>query len=131
MSMSYPPTVKELAAEFLLAKKAENDAKDKRISIEAELAALLEFPEEGSKTHNVDDYKIVIKGVINRKLDEEKWQQIESQIPENLRPVKTKLVLDDTGVKWLKNNEPEIYAIAAEAITVTPGKTSVSVEHKE
>jgi hypothetical protein len=124
-------SVEQLAAELLAAKAEEAAAKDRRISVEDDLIKLLDVPQEGSKTHNVDGYKIVVKGVINRKLDEEKWAEVADRIPENLRPVKTKLVLDETGVKWLQKNDAEHYAIVAEAITSTPGKTSVSVERKE
>ncbi|QQP96474.1 hypothetical protein JHW38_25310 [Lysobacter enzymogenes] len=32
------------------------------------------------------------------------------------------------GLKYLRDNEPELYAIAAEAVTAKPGKASITVE---
>ena len=39
-----------------------------------------------------------------------------------------KELLDEKQLKYLRNNEPETYAIFAEALTATPAKPNVTVE---
>jgi hypothetical protein len=41
--------------------------------------------------------------------------------------VKIKRELDDTGVKYLANNEPQIYKLLAKALTIKPAKTAVTI----
>jgi hypothetical protein len=81
--------------------------------------------EEGSKTHAVGSYKVTITGRINRKIDWELFDQVSSKIPETLWPVKR--TLDVTGVKYLANNEPQLYKVLSPALTVEPAKTTVSI----
>ena len=53
-------TVAVIAAEWIEAKKEEIEANKKRVGIEDELIALLGAKEEGSETHNIEDFKIAI-----------------------------------------------------------------------
>ena len=50
-----------------------------------------------------------------------------AKVPPALRPVKMEPKLDETGVKWLQTNRPDLYAIMSKCLTVKPGKTGVKV----
>ena len=118
----------EIAEDLFKAKLEESFAEAKRIALEQELIALVGAKEEGAQTHEIGDFKVTITGRINRKID---WaifdKDIASKIPESLHPVKVKRELDETGVKYLANNEPQLYKILATALTVKPAKTSVTI----
>lgn len=120
-----------LARDWTDAKLAEDKCKEWRIAVEEALDKILGHKPEGSKTHTVGFYKVTMTGVINRKLDHDKWKEVEKQVPAELRPVKTKLELDEKGVKWLQENRPDIWRVVAQAVTTTPGKTGVKVTRKE
>lgn len=118
----------EIAEDLFNAKLEESFAEAKLIALEQELIALVGAKEEGAQTHEIGDFKVTITGRINRKID---WsifdKDIASKIPESLHPVKVKRELDETGVKYLANNEPQLYKILAKALTVKPAKTSVTI----
>jgi hypothetical protein len=118
----------ELCIKLTQAKAAEEIAKAERVAVEEEIVKLCGARDEGSQTHTAEGFKVEITAVINRKMDWEKWADVESQIPEALRPIKMKEELDVPGVKYLQANEPQIYALLP--ITVTPGKTGVKVTRK-
>ena len=118
----------EIAEELFAAKLAEREANEKRVALEEELIAVLGQKEEGAQTHQVGDYKITITGKLNRKID---WDMFDSaiaaRIPESLHPVKIKRELDDAGVKYLANNEPQLYKLLSKALTIKPAKTAVTI----
>lgn len=118
----------EIAEELFAAKQAEREANEKRVALEEELIGILGQKEEGAQTHHVGDYKITITGKLNRKID---WDMFDStiaaRIPESMHPVKIKRELDETGVKYLANNEPQLYKVLASALTIKPAKTAVTI----
>lgn len=117
-----------LCAAWLKAKAEEQQAKDARYAIEQQLVDLLEFSKpEGSKTFTLDGFKVECKGSISYSLDAKKWAEIQDQIPDGMRPVKVKLEADPTGCKFLRSNEPDLWKIAAQAITAKPAKVGVSI----
>jgi hypothetical protein len=122
--------LQKLSAEWLKAKSAENTAKDARVAIEEQIIAITGNREDGQETHDDGDYKITIKGVLNRKLDVEKWNEIKNAIPTEFHPVEMKPSLVVKGVKWLEEHEPGYYNVLAQALEVAPGKTQVKVERK-
>lgn len=122
-------TAAVIAAEWIEAKKAEIKANKDRVDLEEELIALLGAKEEGSETHNIDDFKIAITGRLNRKVDWDVFDKL--GIPVDLQPVKIKRELDLKGLRYLEDNEPSIYKKLAKAMTVEPAKTSVTVTRKE
>ena len=117
---------------LLEAKSVEQQCVAYRVELEELIAKQLGVKEEGSETHTIEEddntYKVVVTGVINRRLDVAIWDAVSKKIPENLRPVKYKPEVDIKGMRYIQNNEPEIYTIFAEAMTAKPGKTSVKVE---
>lgn len=120
-------SLKELCQKWLAAKARERQAADERAKIEAQMVALTGQKTEGSQTHDAGDgFKVVVKGVMNRKMDWDKWDQVKDQIPAELRPVKMKPTLDETGVKWLQENRVDLYALLP--ITATPGKTGIEIK---
>jgi len=118
----------EIASELFEAKLAEKEANERRVALEEELIALVGAREEGSQTHDIGDYKITITGKVTRKIDWDLFDKdIARNIPPSLHPVKLVRELDETGVKYLANNEPHLYKILAGALTVKPAKTSVTI----
>lgn len=113
------------------AKRAESRARDERVKIEEAIAAELECPVDGSKTHKLEGWKVTIKRPVNRRLDAEAWDRVKASIPPEWHPVEYKPSLSATGCKWLAKNEPEAWARCAEAITETEGKVSVTVARME
>lgn len=133
-SFAVPVTNRDAAAvanELMMAKRDEARANKARVALEEELISILGQREEGSKTHSVADFKVTITSKMNRKMDWKLWETIADKIPADLRPVKLVPTLDETGVKYLQNNEPSIYRIIAKAMTVTAAKTSVTIARIE
>jgi hypothetical protein len=117
-----------LCRDWLEAKRAEAAANARRIEIEEQLAQALEVPEEGSKTHKLDGYKVTVSQPVSRKLDEAEWQKVSGKCPPDMRPVKIKIEADATGCKWLAKNEPAIWKRIASAFETKPGKIGFKVE---
>lgn len=128
-------TAEDAADDFLAAKKMVAEATKLLDECKEELIAMIGDPGEKSKTHNLNGFKIELKGVVNRKVD---WDvldaicaEIEKQEAFFSPPIKIKRELDETEVKRLFRDEPGVYARIAKAITVTPGKTGVTVVRTE
>ncbi len=118
--------LKGLAAEWLAAKAIEAKAVADRVAIEEKIVAVTGKKDEGSQTHDADGFKITVKGVINRKMDWTKWEEVKSTIPSELHPVKMKPELDEKGIKWLQEHRVDLYALLP--ITATPGKTGIDIK---
>ena len=121
-------TIPTLAESWRAAKRAEESAREERVRIEEEIIALTGCREEGSQTYAAGDWKITVTGKLTRKLDADAWARIESSIPEAMRPVKYAPILDTKGLRYLENNEPDIYRLVAEAIETKPAKPAVSIK---
>ena len=121
-------TLHALAECWLAAKRSEDSAREDRVCIEEEIIALTGCREEGSQTHDAGDWKITVTGKLTRKLDADAWARIEPIIPEAMRPVKYVPTLDITGLRYLENNEPDIYRLVAKAIETKPAKPAVSIK---
>lgn len=122
-------TIEEMCAAWLKAKAAEHAAAELRTTIEEQIVAVTGKRDEGAQTVDATGYKITVTGKITRRMDWKKWADIEDQIPPELRPIQMKPSLDETGVKWLQANRPELYQILP--IEVKPAKTAVVVKAVE
>jgi predicted DNA-binding protein (UPF0251 family) len=122
-------TVEKLAQRLLDAKAAEAKAASDRASIEQQIIERLGNKPEGAVTHQlISGLKITITGKMSYKADMDMLMQLAGPLPPNMRPIKMEPKLDETGAKYLRNNEPEIWAQLAPAITVKPVKTSVEIK---
>lgn len=120
--------------ELEVAKEMEAQATATRIHAEQRLLALgVALRPEGSVTTIIRDWKIVTTGRVNRNIDDAVLDAIRADVPSALfdRAIRYKpsLVLD--GLRYLQNNEPDTYAVLAQAITAKPGKPSVTIERVE
>ena len=117
-----------LAKDWLEAKQEEEYAKARRIEIEKQLTQALDVPDEGSKTHKIDGYKITVTQPVSRKIDLDAWDKVSDHLPIGMQPIKTKVEADPAGCKYLAKEEPEMWAKVASAFTVQPGKVGFKVE---
>lgn len=120
----------EMYSLWLKYKSEEEQLKALREEVEKVIVSeLAEYiPTEGQKTVKQDGCKVTLKQDIYRKLDEAKLDNLGDAVPENLIPVKIKKEVDNTGFKWLRDNEPGYFKIFAPCVTEKPGKVSVKVE---
>ena len=123
-------TIDQLAAALEAAKIAEDAAKDARIDAENALLAVLPERTEGSATERGRDYKATVTYGMTRSLDAAALAAIKDRVPEALfeQAIEYAPKLKLAGLRFLQNNEPEAYAVLAQAITAKPSKPSVKVE---
>lgn len=129
LAISTEQTIDDLVDELIAAKALESRANKDRIAIEEKIVALIGAKEEGAQTTELDSgMKVTITGKLSYKADMAVLQEICAKLPEEFRPIKTEVKLDETGAKFLRANEPAIWAKLAKAITVKAAKTSVEVK---
>ena len=117
--------MKMLIEKLQLARHMERKAREHRMELEAEIEQQLNGPAEGSKTHEVDEYKVSVKRCVNRKTD---WPGFIKMCVENtIAPYRHKPELDLKALKKLQEHRPALYYKLAEFITATPGKTAVKI----
>lgn len=116
---------------YIVAKRDEDLAKKRRVDAEDRILALLPPKEEGSQTVGVGGYKVTLTGKLTYKCEDPKALAeacAASGMPGSWTPVKTEVRLDETGAKWLRHNEPQLWAsVVAQFVTVQPAKTAVKV----
>lgn len=120
--------MQDLIQNYLTAKAEELNATAKREYYEALILAKVKAPEDGSKSTKMDGYRITAQGRLNFKADMAQLLVLVQQLPAELRPIKQETVLDRTGAKYIRANEPDTWAIIAPAIEVKPGKSSIKIE---
>lgn len=121
-------TKEQIVEDLFQARLNEKQANERRVQLEQELIALVGAKDEGSQTHDIGDYKVIVTGKLIRKIDWDTFDKlVASKIPASLHPVKVVREEDIAGIKYLANNEPKMYAILAKALTVKPAKTAVSI----
>lgn len=123
-------TFDQACAELEAAKIAEAAATAARIDAECAVLAEMESKPEGSVTQRGHAYKATATFTVNRSIDAAALEAIREQIPVPLfeQAVSYKPSLVQAGVRYLQQNEPETYAVLAQAITAKPGKPSVRIE---
>ena len=123
--------IEGLCGAWLEAKRREDEAKKARLEVEAQISAALEKKPEGAITHKLEHYKVTLTQPIYRKLDIEKWPTVKTLIGQEFWPIKVAVEADPAGCKWLAKERPDLWALIADAFTVTPGKVGVEVKEIE
>lgn len=118
-----------LAAEWLAAKKIEQQATENRIDIEKKILALIPAKEEGSSSHKLGNGLTVrLTGKLSYRCNIEALRSITSSWPEEARPLRTKLELDEPILRAIRQDRPDLWKQISPAVTVKPAKTNVVVE---
>lgn len=124
-----------VASEWLAAKKALTAAQAALDLLNDEIVGMIDAArsdeDEGSKTYTLDGFKVEVKRALNRKAIKGGIEAIQALNLGNITPLKTVVTLDDTGVKYLKNNEPKAYAKVAKFIEAKPAKVGVKVTRED
>jgi hypothetical protein len=100
-----------------------------RIRVERELIGYLGLPPlDSQKTHKFSGWKVTLSSPCSYRMDWRKWQEIRETVPDKDRPTKWIETIDKNLLKRIRTDQPESYAVVAEALTVTPNKPGVTVE---
>jgi hypothetical protein len=122
----------QLATEWRRAKEREEAARNDRVATEQKIIELHPAKEEGALTiHTALGSSITLVGKVTYKVDIDKLTALTGSWPVDIRPIKTKIEADETKLKALRNDVPELWAKIADAIETKPAKTGVSIKFKE
>lgn len=125
-------TVKELTNDWMAAKTDERLANLRRIAIEEQLVKLVNTKEEGSITTDIGDgIKVTTTGKLSYKVDRVTLDELTENWPEDIRPVRLELKVDETRLKKIRAEQPKLWSQIARAVEVKPQKTGVSIEIEE
>lgn len=120
-------TAEKLAADWLLAKREELAATTRRLEIEEDLLKMLPHKEEGSATTTLSNgFRFKATGKLTYKADLDKLLALTAAWPD--KPVKTKVEADETVLKAIRAERPDLWRQIAPAITVKPAKTNIVIE---
>ena len=119
-------TIENLLENWLVAKSVEEDARKERLATEEKILDAVGRPNsESQSTKEYNGFKLVVKPSVTRKLDVKGAEAALATIPAELRPVKQ--VADETGLKYLLQNEPDIYKRLSPWVETKEGKVGVTV----
>lgn len=123
----------DLAEAWLEAKAAERRANTERRTIEDQiLAQLNSVKEEGRTTRTLQSgFKIVAVGKLSYKAEIAELIEASEGWPSHLKPYKTKVETDESKLKELRENRPDIWRKLADVVTVKPLKTAITIERLE
>lgn len=113
------------------AKRAEELCRQKRITLEEQIAALVPGPEAGQKTVTLEDgTKITVKRGLNYKADIDGIRKAAEQLELEHVPIQSKTThtLDEKGYEYYRSNYPSVYQELSQYVTVTPAKVAVTIK---
>lgn len=121
-----------LAGFWAAAKEREDAARDERVEIENKILSLHPAKEEGSETFATPaGVKITLTGKVTYKSDLEKLTVLTAGWPDELRPVRIKATADESVLKAIRSQRPDLWKQIAPAIETKPAKTGVKITWSE
>lgn len=122
-------TAEKLAADWLAAKREELEATNRRLQIEADILRLIPAKEEGSSTTMLGNgWRVKTTGKLTYCAKIDRLLQLCAAWPAEAKPVKTKVEADESLLKAIRTDRPDLWRQIAPAITVKPAKTYIVVE---
>lgn len=121
-------------AEYINAKRDEEHAAARRLRAEELILSLHPAREEGSDTFDAGGYKVTVTGKLSYSMSceprtlEQVWHEIGDTAGDVPVPLKSKVELDATGAKWIRQNRPDLWAFLSKVVTIKPAKTAISVK---
>ena len=119
-----------LAHELQVVKDLEAACLEARLAIEEKIVALTEKKEEGTVSTRTEFYKISVTFGIDRKVDAEIARSLADEMDAEryARIFRWKPEVSVSELKYLKDNNPEVFRQVSRALTAKPTKPSVKVE---
>ena len=117
-----------LASQWLEVKAQEKIIIAQRHAIEEQITTALEAKAEGSVSHKLEAHKITLTQTVSRKIDAIAWDKVKHKIPTSMHPVKTTLLVDSVGCRYLAEKEHRMWSKVANAFETRQGKIGVKVE---
>lgn len=124
--------IDNLAVAWRQAKQREQDANAERVAIEQQILALHPAREEGSESFTTTaGAKVTLTGKLTYKVDVQKLVVLTNTWPADLRPLKVETKADETKLKAIRRDTPNLWKDIAAAINVYRAKTGVSIDFPE
>lgn len=121
-------TLEQLASDWLDAKSQERMANALRLSIEDAILEQVRPNKEGATTTALPNgYRIVSTAKTIFKADIGAMEDIVADWDQNLVPLKTKVELDDSKLKALRESYPKLWLEIAGVVDSKPAKTHIAV----
>jgi len=118
-----------LAAQWRAAKEREAAANAERLAIEGQLIEQMDMKEDGRSTVLLDNgLKVVATNKLTYKADVDALMRLSEMWPISLRPIKVKREPDETALKQIRAERPDLWRVLATVVTVKPAKTHFTVE---
>lgn len=122
-------TPEQLASDWLTAKRAEQAAQATRLQIEQEILELIPAKPEGSSTTVLaNGLRLKSQGKLMYKADVNQLLAITKDWDE--KPVKTKIEADESLLKAIRTDRPDLWRQIAPAIALKPAKTYITIEEQ-
>lgn len=123
--------LKALSTLWLEAKAKETEATNQRIAIEKSIIELVGAKEEGAQSTECGDLKITTTGRLSYKADATDLLMLTMAWPVDIQPAYMAPKVDETRLKKLRADRPDLWREIARAVEVKPAKTSVTISIKE
>lgn len=122
-------TLKELTNLWMAAKADERLANIRRVTIEDQILNMVEHKEEGSMTIDAGDgIKITTTGKLSYKADVQLLDKLTMNWEQSTKPLKIEVKADETKLKKIRRENPNLWREIAKAVEIKPQKTGVSIE---
>ena len=123
--------LKALSTLWLEAKAKEAEAASQRIAIEKAIIELVGAKEEGSKSTESDGIKITTTGRLSYKADATELLTLTMAWPVDIQPAYLAPKVDETRLKKIRAERPDLWKEIARAVEVKPQKTGVNITIQE
>lgn len=123
--------LKALSTLWLEAKAKEAETANQRIAIEKAIIELVGAKEEGSKSTESDGIKITTTGRLSYKADATELLTLTMAWPVDIQPAYLAPKIDETRLKKIRAERPDLWKEIARAVEVKPQKTGVTITVQE
>ena len=125
-------TLDQLARDWLAAKSAEDEARGRRVEIEADLLLHSQPVAEGTDRVDTAATRLAVTYGVRRKVDSDALSDVWGALSDIGRKCfRWSADVDLKQLRAVQTVTPELYAQLAQFITATPAKPAVKVELKE
>ena len=119
--------LRALSTLWLEAKAKETEATNQRIAIEKSIIELVGAKEEGSKSTEFEELKITTTGRLSYKADATELLTLTMAWPVDIQPAYLAPKIDETRLKKIRAERPDLWREIARAVVVKPAKTGVTI----